>query len=186
MSQDPNHQEINKITSPIIKGERPVYYLITEEKLSDLVTNSFVGSVFFAIFSIFEGAALKDKNGVYAVIGILFLLTSIYFYWLKIKFIRKTKKSGEVQSFKYEAAETKNSELKIVKAIYGTPPNKIMDATDTLNNKIADNKLSFTLLNEVIGGDPDKGVNKVLDIEYKIGNEVINKRYKEYEHISLP
>lgn len=186
MLKDLNDQELNKITSPIIKGERPVYHLITEEKLNDLATNSFAGSIFFAIFSIFEGAALKDRNGIYAVIGILFLITSVYFYWLKIRFIRRTKKSGEVQSFKYEAAEAESHELKIVKAIYGTHPNKIMDATDTLNSKITDNKLSFVLLNEVIGGDPDKGVNKTLDIEYRIGNEVINKKYKEYEQINLP
>jgi len=186
MSQDLNHEEINKITNPIIKGQRPVYYLITEEKLSDMVTNSFVSSIFFAIFSIFEGAALKDKNGVYAAIGIIFLLTSIYFYWLKIKFIRKTKKSGEVQYVKFDAASTRDGKLEIIKAIYGTPPDKIMDITSTLNNKISDNKLAFTLLNDIVGGDPDKGVNKTLDIEYRIGSEIIRKKYKEYENINLP
>lgn len=181
-----NDQKISEITNPIIRGERPIYYLITEEKLNDLMANSFIGSITFAFFSILVGAALKEQDWIYAIFGGIFLLISLYFHWLKIRFIRKTKKSGEVQSLKYETTNKKDDELKILKAIYGTPPEKIMDVTTVLNSKIADNKLFVQVLNSILGGDPDKGINKTLDIEYRINNEIISRRYKEYEYVDLP
>jgi hypothetical protein len=186
MEENINDQKIREITNPIIKGVRPIYYLITEEKLNDLIANSFVGSITFAFFSILMGAALKEQNWIYAAFGVIFLLISLYFYWLKIKFIHKTKKSGEIQSLKYETADKKDDGLKILKAIYGTPPEKIMDVTTVLNSKIADNKLFVQVINSILGGDPDKGINKTLDIEYRVNNEIISRRYKEYEYVDLP
>ena len=40
----------NIISQPIIKGKRPIYYLITEEKLNDLIQNGFIGNIFLFYF----------------------------------------------------------------------------------------------------------------------------------------
>ncbi|MBT4277168.1 hypothetical protein HOD96_00250 [Candidatus Falkowbacteria bacterium] len=180
-----NSDEINNIINPVIKGERPTYHLITEEKLNDLIQNSFAGSICFVLFSILVGAAITEKDWIYFLIGVVFFSFSLYFYWRKIKFIRKTKKSGEVRSFEYEATENDDSKLTVVKAIYGTPPDNTVDITNILNDKISENKLSFVASNK-LAGDPRKGFIKTLEIEYKTGNKIIKKKYSENENVNLP
>src|SRR5271157_4388985 len=98
--------------------------------------NSLFGSICFGLFSILEGAGLKERNIIYCIIGLIFFLISIYFYWRKIKFFRNTKKSGEVQSFRYDVSVNKENKLVIIQSIYGTSPDHFIDVTDTLNDKI--------------------------------------------------
>jgi len=180
-----NAEEINKISNPIIKGRRPVYYFISEEKLNNLKYDSIIGDITFALFSISIAASISEKNWIYSLFGVFFLIFSIYFYSRKFVSIKEAQSSGEVQSFEYEATEGDENKLRIIKAIYGTPPDKVIDITENLNKDIVDNKLSRTVSND-IAGDPNKGAKKSLEIEYKIGNKIIQKRYTEGEVINLP
>jgi len=178
-----NINNIDKIKDPIIKGERPVYYLITEEKLNDLRSNGFLGSLFIVFFSISTGSAISKGNIYYFLIGLPFLFCSIYFYYRKESFIQKTKKSGEVQSLQF--TENKEDKLEIIRATYGTHPNRVRDVTNKLNGEIKNDNLSIKASND-IDGDPDIGVRKSLEIEYKMGDKVINKTYQEDEIVNLP
>ena len=177
----------NIISQPIIKGKRPIYYLITEEKLNDLIQNGFIGNIFFVLFSILVGGSIAEKNIFYAILGVIFLLFSAYFYYFRIiGFFNKTKRSGEIRSLEFE--ENENDKLIIVKAIYGTFPDKTIDITKNIIDKMSNGKLSFEVLNSEIanGSDPDKGAIKSLEIEYKIGNQIIKRSFKEYEQVELP
>ena len=87
-----------------------------------------------------------------------------------------------------EFEENENDKLIIVKAIYGTFPDKTIDITKNIIDKMDNGKLSFEVLNSEIanGSDPDKGAIKSLEIEYKIGNQIIKRSFKEYEQVELP
>lgn len=186
-----NNDELNKITNPKIWAKTPDYYLVSEDKLNDLKNKSIAQDITMLLSSIFFGAFFStlSANWWLFVAGVAFLLITIYFYNLKNAFIKDMKGSGEVKELKsFTASEEQKNELHIIKAVYGTPPdpNKVVDVTDVLNKKIADNKLSFHVGNNLVVDDPDKGTHKTLDIEYGINNNIIKKRYKEYEDVDLP
>lgn len=178
--------DIDKLISPIIKGKRPIYYLITAEELNDLNQNNLFFSIFFTIAFTFIGAIITKGNWdwIYLITAILCLLLAIYFRKLKIdKFIKELRGSGEFRSF--STIEEKSEKLHILEACYGSKPNNIINVTEKLNEKIRNNKLSFKVSND-IAGDPDPGIIKSLDIKYQISDKIIEKTFKENEEVNLP
>jgi hypothetical protein len=185
-----NFDEINKMSNPIIKGKRPIYFFISDDGLKNLKNDSIVGDITFALFSLAIATSISKNDWIYSLFGLAFLSVSIYFYVRKHKSISETRSSGEVESYEFKENRENKNQLLITKATYGTPPNKTVDRTNLLNDKIKDGKLFLHIDNinlECEGDkDPDKGINKVLDIEYSIGNNLIKKHYREYEDIVLP
>lgn len=185
-----NFDEVYKISNPIIKGKRPVYFFISDNELRILKNDSIMGDITFALFSITIGVSISEKNWIYFLFGLAFLFISIYFYLRKHKSINETFSSGEVESYEFKTQDIEGNQLQIIKAIYGTPPNRIVDRTDLLNSKVENGKLILHVDNRSLecegDKDPDKSVNKALDIEYSIGNTIIKKRYKEYDNVNLP
>jgi len=114
--------KLNNITKPVIKGERPTYHLITEEKLNDLISNSFVGSICFVLFSIFVGVSIAEKNWIYSVIGIIFLSLSIYFYWRKISLLEKRKNLENFNHLHIRPPEVKEINYKLLRQSTGPHP----------------------------------------------------------------
>jgi hypothetical protein len=131
---------------------------------------------------------------------IIFIIAEIsFFVWLckagvKAGFamtveqvLDKIKKTSMKQAV--SSADTRQTNiLKIVKATYGTHPDKIRDVTQKLVDKIGDNKLSIYVHNDTLvpGDDPDKGAPKKLFVEYKFNNEVRTKTVAEYLTATLP
>jgi len=94
-----NSDEINKIKTPIIKEERPIYYLINENNLDDIKEKSIIADITFTLFSIFISLVISYKNLIY---GIIFLIFSIFFWKSKSKSIKQTKKSDEIDSLEFK------------------------------------------------------------------------------------
>ncbi len=100
-------------------------------------------------------------------IGTLFLLLLLY---LIIKFIWKYLKA---------------SEIVVIKATYYTPT-IIKDITKEIKKIVEEKKqFSFQIDNVAAGGDPQYGVPKKFDIDYKVGKTNISKTYSENEWIDL-
>lgn len=179
-----NSEDIKYITDPIIKGERPIFYFVSEEKLNNIRNNSFLGDLLFALFSIFLGAALTDNVLMLYIVAFIFFILSGYFYIYKYILIHKTKNSGEVQSFKTESII--NEDLEIINAVYGNKPDKIVDVTSKIQEMIKENKLETTASNALVNKDPDPGIVKSLYIQYKYGDKNISKKYTEKDEVKLP
>ncbi|MCD9019150.1 PIN-like domain-containing protein [Parachryseolinea silvisoli] len=77
--------------------------------------------------------------------------------------------------------------LEIVSAKYGTlATDKLIDVTDLLVSKIANNRLTIRASND-LAGDPDPGVIKVLQIFYRIGQAQIQLAViTEGETVTIP
>lgn len=79
----------------------------------------------------------------------------------------------------------KTKEISIIKAVYYTPANSV-DVTDKIKEFVEKNKtVRFHLSNNLTGVDPEPGVIKNLDINYKAGWVKINKTFGEGEWINL-
>ena len=80
------------------------------------------------------------------------------------------------------------NKLKILKAIYGNPPEKIDDVTNALQRNIVNNKLKMLVSNKMKGyhDDPDQGNEKTLTVEYSFKNKKHKKNYKEGKLFNLP
>lgn len=185
-----NIDEINKISNPIIKGTRPVYFFISDSELKNLKNDSIVGDITFALFSIAIGASISEKDWAYSLFGLTFLFISIFFYIRSHRSINNVQSSGKIESYEFKASQKENGQLEIVKATYGTPPDEILDRTEVLNGKIQNGRLMFHVDNRSLecqgDKDPNKGVHKVLDITYRVGDNIIKRRYTEYSDVVLP
>jgi hypothetical protein len=182
-----DESEINKLKNPIIKGERPIYFFVSKDKLTNLKKNSFLGDVCFALFSALLGWGLTSDTITIIFVSIVPLILSFYFYWEKTSIIKKTERSGKVSSFEADVEDTKNASLEIIKASYGTHPGKVVDVTKKLRSEIVNNSLSLKVSNELVdGNDPDKGIVKVLKVEYGIGGQRIEKTFEEHTELKIP
>lgn len=74
--------------------------------------------------------------------------------------------------------------LELMEAFYGSP-NKTIEVTKQLEEKIIDNKLNFIVSNE-IAGDPDPGIVKKLRIIWQYSGEVLEKEFDEGQIVNLP
>ena len=184
--ENPIKHEIDKLTTPIIKGERPIYYLITADKLNNLKRESIIGDILFALFSIMIGLSISEKAWGYFIVGFILLLLSLFFYWNKFVMIRNTKESGEVESLEFQSEKIDEKKLTIIKAEYGTHPDKIVDVTEKLKEKISADTLSFIVSNELVDKDPDPGIVKKLRVEYSLGRNKITKTFIEHNQLQIP
>lgn len=75
------------------------------------------------------------------------------------------------------------SSLKIVKAIYGTPE-KSIDLTKELTEKIIDGRLEIKVSNE-IAGDPTPGTKKTLTIDYIKNGKTSNLTLNEGDELKI-
>jgi|GEM_PF-2304595 hypothetical protein len=179
-------EELDKISNPIFKANRPTYHLITEEKLDSLIMNSFVGSFMFALFSIFLGIGISEKNTTSIIAGILFLFFSAIFYYQKIILINKAKKSSEIKSFEFTEKEA-SRDLEILSAIYGTFPDKVVDVSEKIRSIVSGNKIDMVIKNSILEiDDPDEGSIKKLEVEYIINGQKIKKVFQEHKRMQIP
>lgn len=84
-----------------------------------------------------------------------------------------------------KSLKTGKSILEISKAEYWTLTAR-MDVTEKVRNLVVDGKLAFTVLNEILGVDPDPGTRKILTIEYKLSGITKKMDFKEREEVILP
>ncbi|MBS1917529.1 MAG: DUF4935 domain-containing protein [Bacteroidetes bacterium] len=78
------------------------------------------------------------------------------------------------------------SPLEILSAIYGShQPEKQIDVTSILKERIANNKLTITASNDIVG-DPDPGVVKSLTIHYRIGERQVQATIIEGATDTIP
>lgn len=76
-------------------------------------------------------------------------------------------------------------EFKIIKAEYGSGTT-FLDITDQLNDLVIDNNLNITLSNGIPGLDPTPGTVKLGKIKYQSGSQIVDRKYKEGDTVSLP
>lgn len=179
-----------------IRGRKVIYYLTTEEDLSNVKNNSLLGNIGFgltslAISGIISILLLKDETlnillYVLIVITVIFGCLTAYFFNKSNKTIRKIKESGEVKSFTKPQEEIKPKDygLEITKAIYWSA-NKRLDVTEELRQMIRNNTLRTSATND-IKGDPEPRKAKVLSIDYKINGIAVAKDFKEGDSVALP
>ena len=75
--------------------------------------------------------------------------------------------------------------LRIVSAKYGLG-NRVADVTNLLTSRIANDRLSLTVDNNSMGGDPGRGDDKQLYVIYEINGQRMEKRVDEGQQITLP
>lgn len=75
--------------------------------------------------------------------------------------------------------------LVILKATYGAGETQ-RDVKDLVESKIQNGRLDFQAQSDQLGGDPVFGQAKTLYIQYDTGGGVVEKSFKEGEHVSLP
>jgi hypothetical protein len=78
-----------------------------------------------------------------------------------------------------------SSGLLILKATYGAGDTQ-RDVKDLVESKIQNGRLDFQAQSDSLGGDPIFGQVKTLYIKYDSGGRVVEKSFKEGEHVSLP
>lgn len=91
-------------------------------------------------------------------------------------------RGGEFQCYRLSISEIP---FKINRAVYGTENNSV-DVTQELISQIKGNRIDTLVINQFLGGDPDPGVVKSLDVEYVCNGEVHKKNAKEGARIQLP
>jgi class 3 adenylate cyclase len=75
--------------------------------------------------------------------------------------------------------------FKINSAIYGTENNSV-DVTQELISQIRGNHIDILVINQYLGGDPDPGVVKTLQVEFVSNGEVFTRTVREGARIQLP
>ena len=75
--------------------------------------------------------------------------------------------------------------FRVLEAIYGTKTHRVK-VTREIIKLIKDNKLDFTISNDVLGGDPHPGKVKQLTIEYIFDGDRLTKTYPEGARLQLP
>lgn len=158
--------------------------------------------LFLSVLLTFLTTDFKDSFGISKENWkiIFFGAESIFFVWLcKTAFragftmtveqvIEKIVKTSVVKPTTFEPEITQTTGLQIIKATYGTHPDKIRDVTQKLVDKLEDNKISIDVTNAELtpGDDLDQGRNKKLFIEYRLNNEVKTKTVDEHQTATLP
>jgi hypothetical protein len=94
----------------------------------------------------------------------------------------RTEKPPSGESSSTRAA---SSGLLILKATYGAGETQ-HDVKDLVESKIQNGRLDFQAQSNELGGDPIFGQVKTFYIKYDAGGGVIEKSFKEGEHVSLP
>jgi len=91
-------------------------------------------------------------------------------------------RGGEFQCYRLSISEIP---FKINKAVYGNENNSV-DVSQELISQIKGNCIDTLVINQFLGGDPDPGVVKYLEVEYVSNGEVHKKTIKEGARIQLP
>jgi class 3 adenylate cyclase len=91
-------------------------------------------------------------------------------------------RGGEFQCYRLSISEIP---FKIVKAIYGTKNNAV-DVTRELTAQMKGGSIDTYVTNQSLGGDPDPGIAKTLQVEYLRNGEIKTKKVQEGARIQLP
>jgi hypothetical protein len=91
-------------------------------------------------------------------------------------------REGETLRLPY--SNTVNGALFISRATYGSQ-NRRSDVTDRLNSQVQDNQLILQVNNDTMGGDPDRGADKNLNIEYTLNGRSEQTTVREGENLHL-
>jgi hypothetical protein len=91
-------------------------------------------------------------------------------------------RGGEYPCYRLATSEIP---FKINKAIYFTDKNSI-DVTQELISQLKENRIDTFVVNQLLGGDPDPGVPKTLQVEYISNGKVLTKTVREGARIQLP
>jgi class 3 adenylate cyclase len=75
--------------------------------------------------------------------------------------------------------------FKINKALYAGKNNSV-DVTQELTSQIKRGCIDIVVTNQLLGGDPEPGSKKSLNVEYVFNNEVFNRKVKEKARLQLP
>jgi class 3 adenylate cyclase len=91
-------------------------------------------------------------------------------------------RGGELQCHRLSISQIP---FKINRAVYGTRNNSV-DVTQELISQIRGNHIDTLVMNQYLGGDPDPGVVKTLQVEYVSNGEVFTRTVREGARIQLP
>ena len=91
-------------------------------------------------------------------------------------------RGGEFQCYRLSISEIP---FKIIEAIYGTENNSV-DVTRELTSQIKGGNIDILVVNQLLGGDPDPGVEKTLHVQYLRNGEIYKKEVQEGARIQLP
>jgi hypothetical protein len=76
--------------------------------------------------------------------------------------------------------------LEIVRAVWRSDEDHSFDVTERLRTLINNGRLTLQVENDDLGGDPDPGAAKTLEIEYVTIREVGNATVAEHDRVELP
>lgn len=98
---------------------------------------------------------------------------------------------GFSSGFKEVKVIVKPTEFKIIKATYGTPPNKVLDVTGIVHQHIKEGRLEILINNKTFkcegpDNDPDYGNNKKVVITYSLNGAQMTEEYPEGQTVILP
>ncbi len=77
------------------------------------------------------------------------------------------------------------SRFDVLKAVWRTS-SKEVDVTIRMRRLIENDHLTIPATNETMGGDPDEGTPKVLEITYRLGERTETATFREGEEVRLP
>jgi hypothetical protein len=97
----------------------------------------------------------------------------------------RTEKPPEASSGASSNTLAASSGLLILAATYGAGETQ-RDVKNLVESKIQNARLDFQAQSDQLGGDPVFGQPKTLYIKYDAGGRVVEKSFKEGEHVSLP
>ena len=77
--------------------------------------------------------------------------------------------------------------IEIVKAVYGQKgnPKKQIDVRSALQKQINHYEYSFPMTNQLAGKDPANGIQKTLEITYKLNGKTYSKTIGEGQNVSF-
>ncbi len=84
-----------------------------------------------------------------------------------------------------DASATYQGRLQILRADYGAG-NRFMDVTARLNSQIQGDQLNLQVTNDTMGGDPAKGQDKTLRVQYTYNGSSTQSIVNEGNYLSLP
>lgn len=176
------------------------YFLVTNNDINNIKSNSFLCNVFLTLTSIFFGGffsilitiqSFNSTNSVLPptlnILMFVFLGITILFGIFVVYFLLKT--TGIFKNIKISTGidiiPDNLNEFYISKAKYGAE-DKFIDLKTELNELIEDNKLILGERYNNIKGDPIVGTSKTLEIKYFYQGKFHVKTFKENEYIELP
>ncbi len=177
----------NNLITPIIKGKKVIYHLVTEDDLTNLKTDNLFQDILMIVFSILLSLAIAEGNIYYFIISLIFLFIVILFYYKKISFIKRALQSAEIDMYKNPETteEPVATKFTIKKALYFSDTAS-KDITNEIIKLVQNNKLFFNGKYNTIAGDTHVGKHKKLKIKYLDNQIEFNKTFNEDEPINLP